>query len=116
MVQALDNIPTMEAQTCPEPSRVSREEILRAMSAHGPYSLTSTTTSMRFGAEAVLASVRRRQREFPGSTRFLVGQDHWFAAHRETAGVTYAEMSEAARAALELRYGPPSCQARAKMR
>lgn len=91
---------------------MSREEILRAMSAHGAYSLTSTTTSMRFGAEALLAIVRRRQRESPGSTQFLISQDDWFAAHRETAAVTSAEMSAAARAGFEhhqdalVEYGP----------
>ena len=71
------------------------------MGTHGDYSLTSTTTSMRFGAEALLAIVRRRQREAPGSTRLLIDQDDWFAAHRETAGVTYDEMSAAARAGFE---------------
>ena len=82
------------------------------MSAHGAYSLTATTTSMRFGAEALLAIVRRRQREAPGSTRLLIDQSDWFASHRETAGVTYAEMSAAARAAFEhgqdaiVDYGP----------
>lgn len=97
---------------CGEPYRVSREEILRAMSGHGAYSLTSTTTSMRFGAEALLALVRRRQQEAPGSTQLLVSQDDWFAAHLETAGVTYAEMSAAARAGYEhhqdalVDYGP----------
>jgi hypothetical protein len=89
------------AQACPAPYRVSRAEMLQAMGAHGDYSLTSTTTSMRFGAEALLAIVRRRQREEPGSTRFLIDQDDWFAAHRETAGVTYDEMSAAARAGFE---------------
>jgi hypothetical protein len=103
---------SLRARACPAPDVVSREEILRAMSAHGPYSLTSTTTSMRFGAEALLAIVRRRQRELPGSTQFLVRQSDWFNAHRETAGVTYAEMSAAARAGFEHRqdalvdYGP----------
>ena len=82
------------------------------MSAHGTYSLTTTTTSMRFGAEALLAIVRRRQREIPESTQFLITQSDWFAAHLETAGVTYAEMSEAARAGFEhhqdalVDYGP----------
>ena len=89
------------AQACPAPYRVSRDEMLQAMRAHGDYSLTSTTTSMRFGAEALLAIVRRRQREEPGSTRLLIDQDDWFAAHRETAGVTYDEMSAAARAGFE---------------
>jgi hypothetical protein len=94
-------VPGQEARNCPEPYQVSREEILQAMSAHGAYSLTSTTTSMRFGAEALLAIARRRQREVPGDSRFLIRQDDWFVAHRETAGVTYAEMSEAARAGFE---------------
>ena len=98
MAQALSmNLPRPTV-ICAEPYRVSREEVLQAMSAHGAYSLISTTTSMRFGAEALLAIVRRRQRESPGSTQFLVRQFDWFAAHLETAGVTYAEMSEAARA------------------
>ena len=97
---------------CAEPYRVSREEIRQAMSGHGAYSLTSTTTSMRFGAEALLALVRRRQEEAPGSTQLLVGQNDWFAAHLETAGVTYPEMSAAARAGFEhhqdalVDYGP----------
>ncbi len=105
-------VPGREARDCPKPHQVSREEILQAMSAHGAYSLTSTTTSMRFGAEALLAIARRRQREAPGNTRFLISQDDWFVAHRETAGVTYAEMSEAARAGFEhhqdalVDYGP----------
>lgn len=100
------------AQSCPEPYQVSRQEILLAMSGHGAYSLTSTTTSMRFGAEALLALVRRRQLEAPGSTQLLVRQDDWFAAHLETAGVTYARMSASARAAFEhhqdalVDYGP----------
>src|SRR6266508_2603408 len=95
-----------------EPYRVSRQEMLQAMSAHAAYSLTSTTTSMRFGAEALLAIVRRRQHESPGSSQFLIRQSDWFAAHRETAGVTEAEMSAAARAGFEhhqdalVDYGP----------
>ena len=91
----------LAAQSCPEPYPVPREEILQAMSAHGAYSLTSTTTSMRFGAEALLAIARRRRREAPENPRFRISQDDWFVAHRETAGVTYAEMSESARAAFE---------------
>jgi hypothetical protein len=113
LAQALGtDLPTLTAQTCAEPDRVSRAEILQAMSAHGAYSITSTTTSMRFGAETLLAMVRRRQRENPGSTQFIVDQSDWFAAHLETAGVTYAEMSAAARAGFEHRqdalveYGP----------
>jgi len=111
--QALGAKPSaLSAQTCAEPGRVSRAEILQAMSTHGAYSLTSTTTSMRFGAETLLAIVRRRQREKPGTTQFLIDQSDWFAAHLETAGVTYAEMSAAARAGFEYRqdalvdYGP----------
>lgn len=106
------NVPGLRAQTCAEPYRVSREEILRAMSTHGDYSLTSTTTSMRFGAEALLAIVRRRQRESPESTQLLISQSDWFAAHLKTAGVTYAGMSAAARAGFEhhqdalVDYGP----------
>jgi hypothetical protein len=106
------NVSDLRAQGCPEPDRVSRTEILQAMSGHGAYSLTSTTTSMRFGAEALLAIVRRRQRESPESTQLLVPQSDWFAAHLETAGVTYAAMSAAARAGFEhhqdalVDYGP----------
>src|SRR5215210_630853 len=54
---------TPRAPTCPEPYRVSRQELLEAMGTHGAYSLTSTTTSTRFGAEALLALVRRRQQQ-----------------------------------------------------
>jgi hypothetical protein len=113
LAQALGaNPPALAAQACAEPDRVSRAEILRAMSGHGDYSLTSTTTSMRFGAETLLAIVRRRRQERPGSTQFLIDQSDWFAAHLETAGVTYAEMSAAARAGFEhhqdalVEYGP----------
>jgi len=113
LAQALStSLPTLTTQSCAEPERVSRAEILQAMSAHGAYSITSTTTSMRFGAETLLAMVRRRQRENPGSTQFLIDQSDWFAAHLETAGVTYAEMSAAARAGFEhhqdalVEYGP----------
>lgn len=104
---------TPAAQTCGEPYRVSRQEIYQAMSAHGPYSLTSTTTSMLFGSEALLALVRRRQREAPESTQFLLSHDDWFAAHLATAKVPYAQMSASARAGFEHRqdvlvdYGPP---------
>jgi hypothetical protein len=94
---------TPAAQRCEEPYRVSRDEILRAMSLHGPYSLTSTTTSMLFGSKALLEIVRRRQREAPGSTLLLIRHDDWFAAHLETARVPYAEMSESARAGFEHR-------------
>ena len=96
-------LPTLTAQLCEEPYRVSRDEILQAMSTHGPYSLTSTTTSMLFGSKALLEIVRRRQREAPGSTLLLIGHDDWFAAHLRTAGVRYAEMSESARAGFEHR-------------
>jgi hypothetical protein len=106
------SVSSLKAQSCPEPYRVSRAEILQAMSAHGAYSLTSTTTSMRFGAEALLAIVRRRQRESTESTQLLIQQSDWFAAHLKTAGVTYAAMSAAARAGFEhhqdalVDYGP----------
>ena len=93
--------PRRVASICAEPYRVSRQEMLQGMSAHAAYSLTSTTTSTRFGAEALLEIVRRRQREALGSTEFLIDQSDWFAAHLETAGVTYAEMSAAARAGFE---------------
>ncbi len=108
--------PRLTPSICAEPYRVSREEMLRVMSAHGAYSLTSTTTSSRFGAEALLALVRRRQREAPGSTEFLIDQSDWFAAHRKTAGATYAEMSTAARAGFEhhqdalIDYGPQAVE------
>jgi hypothetical protein len=94
------------------PPQVSRREILQAMSAHGPYSLTSTTTSMLFGSRALLELVRQRRRQFPGETQFLIDHADWFSAHLETAGVSYAEMSESARAGYEHRqdvlvsYGP----------
>jgi hypothetical protein len=103
---------SLRAQACPEPYQVSREEILEAMSTHGAYSLTSTTTSMRFAAEALLAIVRRRQRESPQSTQLFISQEDWFAAHQQTAGATYAAMSAAARAGFEhhqdalVDYGP----------
>ena len=108
----LTNLPTVRAQACAEPDRVSRAEIVQAMSAHGDYSITSTTTSMRFGAEVLLAIVRRRQLETPGSTQLLIDQSDWFAAHLETAGVTYEKMSASARAGFEhhqdalVEYGP----------
>ena len=105
-------VSNLAAQVCEEPYRVSRDEIRRAMSAHGPYSLTSTTTAMLFGSRALLAIVRGRQRDAPGSTQFLISHDEWFAAHLETAGVAYAEMSPSALAAFEhhqdvlIDYGP----------
>jgi hypothetical protein len=106
------NLPTLTAQDCAEPDQVSRAEIVQAMSAHGDYSITSTTTSMRFAGETLLAMVRRRKLEAPGSTQFLIDQSDWFAAHLETAGVTYDEMSASARAGFEhqqdalIEYGP----------
>lgn len=113
IVSALDRGPAgPPTQPCIAPPWVSREEIRAAMSTHGDYSLTSTTTSTRFGAEALLAIVRRREREFPGTTQFLIRQADWFAAHQATAGVSYAEMSAAARAGFEhhqdalVDYGP----------
>ena len=113
LAQALGtSLSALAAQTCAEPERVSRAEILQAMRVHGAYSITSTTTSMRFGAETLLAMVRRRQREHPGRTQFLIDQSDWFAAHLEIAGVTYDEMSAAARAGFEhhqdalIEYGP----------
>jgi hypothetical protein len=100
------------AQTCELPSRIPKGIIAEAMRAHGPYSLTSTTTSMLFGSRALLDIVRRRQREAPGETQFLINHADWFAAHLETAGVPYDEMSASARAGYEHRqdvlvdYGP----------
>src|SRR4051794_30328267 len=97
---------------CPEPYRVSRAEILEAMRGHGTYNILSTTTATRFGAEALLAIVRRRQAESPGSTQILISQPDWFAAHREVAGVPSEAMPASARAALEhgqdalVDYGP----------
>ena len=82
------------------------------MATHGAYNLTATTTSMRFGTEALLKLVHRRMQEAPGVTRLFIDQSDWFTAHRETAGVTYDEMSEAARSGFEhhqnvtLDYGP----------
>jgi hypothetical protein len=104
--------PEPASQACEAPYRVSREEIREAMGAHGPYSLTSTTTSMLFGSHALLEIVRRRQREAPRSTQLLISHDDWFAAHLETAGVSYAEMSASARSGFQHRqdalvdYGP----------
>jgi hypothetical protein len=104
--------PGAGAQECEEPRRVSRQEIRAAMGHHGPYSLTSTTTSMLFGSRALLALVRERRRTVPGTTRFLIDHADWFAAHLETAGVSYEEMSESARAGFDHRqdvlveYGP----------
>jgi hypothetical protein len=86
---------------CAEPYRVTHEEMLRAMSSHGAYNLTATTTSMRFGTEALLKLVHRRLQESPGVTRLFIDQSDWFMAHRETAGVTYDGMSAAARSGFE---------------
>jgi hypothetical protein len=99
-------------EPCPKPQQITKEEILQGMSRHGGYSLTSTTTSIRFAGEALLAIVQRRKREAPASTHLLINHADWFAAHQETAGVPYAKMSQAARASLERRrdalvdYGP----------
>ena len=90
-------------ETCPKPPRVSLKEILRAMSGHGAYSLTSTTTSIRFAGEALLAIVQRRKQEAPASTHLQINHADWFAAHLKTAGVSHAGMSEAARASFEQR-------------
>ncbi len=104
--------PGLWAQTCATPYQVPQEEILRGMSGHGAYSLTTTTTSTRFGAEALLAIVRHRQRQSPGSTELFIAQADWFAAHLAIAGVGYTDMSEAARAGFEhhqdilVGYGP----------
>ncbi len=100
------------SQACALPYRVTRDEMLQAMATHGAYSLTSTNTAMRFGTEALLKVVHRRQQEAPGMTRLFIDQADWFSAHRETAGVAYAEMSEAARSGFEhhqdltVDYGP----------
>ncbi len=102
----------LAAQACEEPYRVTRAEIRQAMSTHGPYSLTSTTTAMLFGSRALLAIVRARQRDAPASTQLFVSHDDWFAAHLETAGVEHAEMSPSALSAFEhhqdvlVDYGP----------
>jgi hypothetical protein len=104
------------AQACEQPPRIPRHEIAEAMRAHGPYSLTSTTTAMIFGSEALLAIVRRRQREAPRATQFLIDHTDWFKAHQETAGVDYSGMSASARTAYEHRqdvlvdYGPQVVQ------
>ena len=104
--------PVAVPQTCDMPAPISRARIIEAMRGHGPYSLTSTTTSMLFGSQALLALVRQRRREAPGTTQLTIDQNDWFAAHLETAGVTHAGMSESARAGYEYRqnvlvdYGP----------
>lgn len=86
---------------CAQPYRVAYEEMREAMATHGAYNLTATTTSMRFGTEALLKLVHRRQREAPEATRLFIDQSDWFTAHREVAGVTYGQMSEAARSGFE---------------
>lgn len=97
---------------CDSAYAVTRDEMKAAMALHGAYNLAATTTSMRFGAEALLELVRRRRQEVPGETRLFIDQPDWFAAHMETAGVTYEQMSEAARAGFEhhqnalVEYGP----------
>jgi hypothetical protein len=99
-------------EACPQPYRVSRKEILEGMSRHGAYSLTSTTTAIRFAGEAILAIVQRRKQEAPSSTHLWIGHADWFAAHLATAGVPYAKMSPGARAGFQRRrdavvdYGP----------
>ena len=105
------------AQTCDRPPRMPRHVIAEAMRAHGPYSVTSTTTSMLFWSDALLKLVRRRQGEAPGATQFVIDHEDWFKAHLETAGVDYVRMPESARAAYEHRqdalvdYGPQVVQA-----
>ena len=94
---------TAAAQACEQAPRIPRHVIAEAMRTHGPYSLTSTTTTMVFASEALLAIVRQRQREAPGATQFLIDHEDWFRAHQETAGVEYARMSESARTAYENR-------------
>jgi hypothetical protein len=106
------NVGSQPTDTCPKPHQVSRKEILQAMSGHGAYNVTSTTTSIRFAGEALLAIVQRRKQEAPASTHLTINHADWFAAHLATAGVPYAEMSEAARASFRRRrdalvdYGP----------
>jgi hypothetical protein len=71
---------------------------------------------MLFWSDALLNIVRRRQREAPGATQFIIDHEDWFRAHLETAGVDYARMPESARAAYEYRqdalvdYGPQVVQ------
>jgi hypothetical protein len=93
--------PVSASTTCALPYRVTRDEMLQAMATHGAYNLTATTTSMRFGTEALLKLVHRRMQEAPGVTRVFIDQSDWFTAHREIADVTYDEMSEAARSGFE---------------
>lgn len=100
---ATAGVPAVAAQVCEPPPRIPRHVIAEAMRGHGAYSLTSTTTSMLFGSEALLAIVRRRQREAPGATQFIIDHEDWYRAHLETAGVEPAGMSPSARAAYEHR-------------
>jgi hypothetical protein len=86
---------------CAQPSRVTFDEMLQAMATHGAYNLTATTTSMRFGTEALLKLVHQRLREAPGTTCLFIDEADWFPAHRQTAGVAYEQMSEAARSGFE---------------
>jgi hypothetical protein len=105
-------LPGPANRACEEPYRVSREEIREAMRTHGPYSLTSTNTATLFSSHTILSIVRRRHRDAPGQTQFLISQSDWFATHLETAGVPYSDMSASARAAFEhhqdilVDYGP----------
>jgi hypothetical protein len=104
--------PAAVPQTCDMPPRIPRAMIAEAMRGHGAYSLTSTTTSMLFGSQALLALVRQRRLEAPAETQFTIDQADWFAAHLQTAAVTHEKMSASARAAYEYRqnvlvdYGP----------
>jgi hypothetical protein len=101
---------------CDQAYRVTYDEMLQAMATHGAYNLTATTTSMRFGTEALLKLVHRRQQEAPGATRLFIDQSDRFAAHRQTAGVSYDQMSVAARSGFEhhqdvtVDYGPGMVQ------
>lgn len=104
--------PDAAAQACDPPPRIPRPVIAEVMRGHGAYSLTSTTTSMLFGSETLLAIVRRRQREAPEATQFIIDHEDWYRAHLETAGVEPAGMSPSARTAYQRRqdvlvyYGP----------
>jgi hypothetical protein len=93
--------PREVSRGCAEAFRVPYDEILHAMATHGAYNLTATTTSIRFGSEALLKLVHHRQQVSPGSTRLFIDQTDWFTAHRETAATTYEGMSESARAGFE---------------
>ena len=93
--------PARVSGSCAEPYRVPYDEMLQAMASHGDYNIVATTTSLRFGTEALLRLVHRHLKESAGVTRLFIDQSDWFTAHRETAGVTYDEMSEAARSGFE---------------